>query len=291
MRKVLLWLFAVFAFQLSAAELTPYTVYFKPGKRLVSLKDKSESFLSKGIYVKVLELDPKRRDQFYVYDNSGKALYLTDADGLVEIAEDIRLLPNLNAEKTYPPKSVFKTESKKAVFDSQFSVHFDSLGLSSLNEIYNDEIRSVMSNRYEARTLYISELPFNFGLTLNYQSAYWKNDVEQVKISILSFGPIFQYNILNDDELKIKGLFSAETAPVYSGISAGYTDKYSALLFDIGIESEWTTPIGILSLGGHYRHHELKLQKTSRETIELPPKEYGLNSFGATVGYKIEWSL
>jgi len=291
MRKVLLWLFAVFAFQLSAAELTPYTVYFKPGKRLVSLKDKSESFLSKGIYVKVLELDPKRRDQFYVYDNSGKPVYLTDAVGLVEIADDTRLLPNLNAEKTYPQKSVFKTESKKAVFDSQFSVHFDSLGLSSLNEIYNDEIKSVMSNRYEARTLYISELPFNFGLTLNYQSAYWKNDVEQVKISILSFGPIFQYNILNDDELKVKGLFSAETAPLYSGISSGYEDKYSALLFDIGIESEWKTAIGILSLGGHYRHHELKLQKTSRETIELPPKEYGLNSFGATIGYKIEWSL
>ncbi len=291
MKKLFLGLVSLFSVSLFAAELTPYTVYFKPGKRLISLKDKSEFYISKGLYVKVLELDPKRRDQFYVYDNSGKPVYLTDADGLVEIAEDVRLLPDVNAEKVYPPKSVFKSESKKAVFDSQFSVHFDSLGLSSLNEIYNDEIKSVLSNRYEARTLYVSELPFNFGLTLNYQSAYWKNDVEQVKISILSFGPIFQYNILNDDELKIKGLFSAETAPVYSGISAGYNDKYSALLFDLGIESEWHTPVGIVSLGGHYRHHELKLQKTSRESIELPPKEYSLNSFGATIGYKIEWSL
>lgn len=274
-----------------AADLKPYTVYLKAGKRIISLKDKSESYIPEGIYAKVLELDPKRRDQFYVYNNAGVAQYITDADGLVEIEEDIRLLPNVNAEKTYPPKSVFKSENKTAQFDSQFSVHFDSLGLSSLNEIYSDEISSVMANRYEARTLYVSELPFQFGATLNYQSAYWKNDIEQVKISILSFGPLFQYDILRDNELRIKALMSAETAPVYSGISANYEDKYSALLFDFGLESEWDTPVGTVSLGGHYRHHELKLQKTSRQNIQLPPKEYGLNSFGATIGYKFEWSL
>lgn len=281
----------IFPLILQAAELSPYTVYLKPGKRLFSIKDKSESVLTKGIYAKVLELDTKRRDQFYIYDKSGKVAYLTDAEGLVEIAEDTRLLPNLDAEKIYSPKSVFRAENKKALFDTQFSVHFDSLGLSSLNEIYNDQISSVISNRYEVRTLYVSDMPFNFGLCLNYQSAYWKNDVEEVKISILSFGPIFQYNILRDEDMKIKALMSAETAPIYSGITANYTDNYSALLFDMGLESEWKTPIGILSLGGHYRHHELKLQKTTRQNIQLPPKEYSLNSFGATVGYKFEWSL
>lgn len=291
--KMLIVLFIMLSGSLAgfAADMQPYTVYLKPGKKIINLKDKTEWFIPKGIYAKVLELDPKRRDQFYVYNNAGVAQYITDADGLVEIAEDIRLLPNLDAEKTYPPKSVFKSENKTALFDSQFSLHFDSLGLSSLNEIYSDEISSVMANRYEARTLYVSELPFQFGALLNYQSAYWKNDVEQVKISILSFGPIFQYDVLRDDELRIKALMSAETAPIYSGISANYEDKYSALLFDFGLESEWETPVGTLSLGGHYRHHELKLQKTSRQNIQLPPKEYGLNSFGATIGYKFEWSL
>lgn len=291
MKMAILLVGIILSLSLQAAELAPYTVYLKQGKRLINLNDKSESILPKGIYAKVLELDPKRRDQFYVYDKSGKAIYITDAEGLVEIAEDIRLLPNVDAEKIYPPKSVFKTENKTALFDSQFSIHFDSLGLSSLNEIYNDEISSVLSNRYEARTLYASDLSFNFGVCLNYQSAYWKNDVEEVKISILSFGPIFQYNIVRDDDLKIKALMSAETAPIYSGTTSNYTDKYSAILFDFGLESEWETPVGIVSLGGHYRHHELKLQKTTRQNIQLPPKEYGLNSFGATIGYKVEWNL
>jgi hypothetical protein len=274
-----------------AADPVPYTVYFRAGKKLIRLDNNHEYFVPKGIYVKVLELDPKRRDQFYVYDKSGKAVYITDAQDLVEIAEDIRLLPDLNAEKVYPPKSVFRSENKSANFDSQFSVHFDNLGLRSLNEIYADDIDSVLSTRYEARTIYLSDLPFHFGLSLNYQSAYWKNDIEEVKISILSFGPVFQYNIVNDDDLKIKALMSAETAPIYTGISANNKDYFSALLFDVGLESEWGTPLGVFSLGGHFRHHELKLKSTTRTNISLPPKEYGLNSFGATIGYKYEWSL
>lgn len=288
---LVLLFFTVISAGASSAELKPYTVFLKAGKKLIDIKDHSESVLTKGIYARVLELDPTRRDQFYVYDKSGKARYLTDAQDLVEVAEDVRLLPDINAEKLYPPKSVFRTENKFARFDSQLSLHIDSLSLTSLNEIYSDEISSVMTNRYELRTLYLSELPFHIGLTMNYQSAYWKNDIEKVKISILSFGPIFQYNVLQDDELKIKALMSAETAPIYSGLSANNTDKYSALLFDAGLESEWQTPIGILSLGGHYRHHTLKLKSTTRDSLLLPPKEYGLNSFGATIGYKIEWSL
>lgn len=289
--KILSLILLLVSFSVFAADPVPYTVFFKTGKKLIRLDNKKEYYVPKGIYAKVLELDPKRRDQFYVYDSSGKAVYITDAEDLVEIAEDVRLLPNVDATKMYPPKSVFRAENKTANFDSQFSVHFDNLGLRSLNEIYADDIDSVLSTRYEARTVYLSDLPFHFGLSLNYQSAYWKNDIEEVKISILSFGPIFQYNIVNDDDIKVKALMSAETAPIYTGISANNKDYFSALLFDVGLESEWETPLGIFSLGGHFRHHELKLRKTTRENISLPPKEYGLNSFGATIGYKYEWSL
>lgn len=289
--KIFSLFFLLFSFSVFAADPVPYTVYFRAGKRLIRLADKTEYFVPKGMYVKVLELDPKRRDQFYVYDKSGKAVYITDATDLIEVAEDVRLLPSLDAEKIYPPKSVFRAENKTANFDSQFSVHFDNLGLQSLNEIYADDINSVLSTRYEARTIYLSDSSFHFGLSLNYQSAYWKNDIEEVKISILSFGPIFQYNIVHDDDLKVKALMSAETAPIYTGITAKNKDDFSALLFDVGLESEWETPVGFFSLGGHFRHHELKLRNTTRININLPPKEYSLNSIGATIGYKYEWSL
>jgi hypothetical protein len=293
--KIIFFFFLLFLSTVLWAEVvTPYTVYLKEGKRLINLKDNTESILSKGIYAKVLELDVKSRNQFYVYDKTGKAIYLTDAYGMVEIADDIRLLPSLDAQKIYPPKSVFKAENKTASFDTQLSVHLDNLNLGTLNGIYSEEIQNVFSPRYEIRTLYAPELSFHFGLNLNYQSSYWKNDSEEVKLSILSFGPVFQYNIIHDDDIKIKGLMGAETALIYSGTTDKYKDDYSALLFDLGIESEWTTTIGPVSIGAHYRHHELKLKKTSRDSTQFPSTGYSfysLNSWGASIGYKFEWGL
>lgn len=294
MKTIFFFFYLFLSTVLWAEEKTPYTVYLKEGKRLIRLKDNTESILSKSIYAKVLELDVKRRDQFYVYDKTGKAIYLTDAYGMVEIADDIRLLPSLDAQKIYPPKSVFKAENKMANFDTQFSVHLDNLNLGTLNGIYSEEIQNVFSPRYEIRTLYAPAWPFHFGLNLNYQSSYWKNDSEEVKLSILSFGPVFQYNIIQDDEIKIKGLMGAETALIYSGTTDKYKDDYSALLLDLGIESEWRTTIGIVSLGAHYRHHELKLKKTSRDSTQFPSTGYSfysLNSWGASIGYTYEWGL
>ncbi|MGZ3790362.1 MAG: hypothetical protein ACXVLQ_17655 [Bacteriovorax sp.] len=275
----------------SADEMKPYTVYIRPNTLLTKISDKSELVLTKGIYAKVLELDPKRRNQFYVYDKNGVAEYLVSAEGIVEIEEDVKLLPGLDARKVYPPKSVFKTENKSALFNSQFNIHIDRLTLSNLNEIYSDQIDNVISTRYEARSLYVTDLPLQFGLSLNYQSAYWKNDFETVKISILSFGPHFLYHFYKGEQFLAHAILGAEVAPIYQGSTANYTDTYSAMLYDLGVETEWNTPIGILSFGGHYRHHEIALSKSNRPNLAVTPKEFSLSSLGIMAGYKIEWEL
>lgn len=286
---VLLLLFS--SFSLSAQELRPYTVFLKEGTLLKKLKDNSEVILSKGIYAKVLELNPKRRNRFYVYDKNGLAAYETSAEGLVEMADDIKLLPDMDAEKFYPPKSTFKMTNQIATFDSQLSLHFDNLQLASFNDIYNDQISSVLSTRYEARTLYVSDLPFKFGFSLNYQSAYWKNDFEDVKLSILSIGPHFKYNFYKTDGFNAQCILGAELAPIYQGSTADFTDKYSAQLYDVGIESEWQSSLGIFSFGSHFRHHEVALSESNRINLALTPKEFSVNSLGVMLGYKIEWEL
>ena len=134
-------------------------------------------------------------------------------------------------------------------------------------------------------------MPIQFGLSLNYQSAYWKNDIENVKISILSFGPHFQYNFYNNENFKANALVGAEAAPIYEGLSASYKDEYSAMLFDMGVETEWISPVGVVSIGSHFRHHDLTLTKSNRSNLQLTPKEFSLNSLGLMIGYKIEWNL
>lgn len=284
-------LISLLSFSIMAEEQRPYTVFLKAGTVLTKIKDKSEVILSKGIYAKVLELNPNRRDLFNVYDKNGVIQYQVTAVGMVEIAEDIKILPGIDAEKVYPPKSIFKASNKFATFDSQFSLHFDTLQTSNLNNIYNDQISNVLATRYEARTLYVADLPIEFGFGLNYQSAYWKNDVEDVKISILSLGPQFKYKFFDNNNFNISALLGAEIAPIYRGSSALYTDDYSATLLDLGVESEWLSPLGILTFGSHFRHHEIALTDSNRPNLELVPKEFSLNSLGFMIGYKIEWNL
>ena len=284
--------FFIFCKSLWASELQPYTVYLKELTVLKKIEDNSEVILSKGIYAKVLELDPNRRNQFYVYDKNGVATYLTSSKGIVEISEDIKLLPNVDAQKVYPPQKALKAPDTKAMLDSQFNLHIDNFLLSPFNNIYNDSISNTFSTRYEARTLYNSQLPFKFGFSLNYQSVYWSNTYEKIKLSILSLGPHFKYDFYNDEDFNAHLLFGAEVAPIYEGSSdLNYKDKYSAQLFDVGLESEWLSLFGIITFGSHFRHHEVALIETTRLNITPTPKEFGINSLSLMVGYKFIWEL
>lgn len=282
---------SIFSFSSMAEVQKPYSVFLKAGTILTKLSDKSEVILSEGIYAKVLEKNFNKRDLFYVYDKNGVALFQVAAQDLVEITEDTKLLPSHDAQKIYPAKLDFKADNKFALFNSQLNVHIDSLAVSNLNDIYNDQIGNVVSFRYEARTFYISNLPLDFGLSLNYQSAYWKNDIEQVKLSILSLGPQFRFKFKNYNDFNISGVFGAEIAPIYNGSSATHKDKYSASLFDLGIESEWHAPIGVFSFGSHFRHHRIALLESDRTSTNFLPKEFSLSSVGVMFGYKIEWDL
>ena len=289
--KLLLFLSFFICFSVKSDEQRPYMVFLKEGAVLTKITDKSVVILPKGIYANVLELNAKRRDLFNVFDKNGKAQYQVSALGIEEIADDIKILPGTDASKIYPPKNIFRAENTFAQFDSQFSFHYDALQVSSLNNIYNDASSTVLANRYEVRTLYISELPVEFGLTLNYESAYWKNDLEDVRLSILSLGPLFKFKFYDRNDFNLHALLGAEIAPIYKGTTALFNDQYSAMLFDIGIESQWQSRIGIISLGTHYRHHAVTLTESDRANLAVMPKEFSLYSLGVMIGYKLEWDL
>ncbi len=281
----------VFSSTVVAKELSPYTVYIKAGAVLETLDGKSKIFLDKGIYAKVLEEDPLKRDIFQVYDKRMKPKYEVLSQYIVEIAEDTKLLPNLDPQKVYPPQSVFQIENTIANYETQFNFHVDSLQLAELNEIYNDKISYILSYRYEMRTLFTSTLPFLFGASLNYQAASWTNEFETINLTILSLGPTFKYKRTIFDNITASAVVGGEFAPVYKGASSKLQESYTALIYDLGAEAEWKTAYGNLSLGTHFRHHYLTLDKTNRESLKTTPKEYSLSSLGAMIGYRFEWSL
>lgn len=287
--------FIIFAFvclsNILAAELKPYKVYLKPGTILTSLRTKEDQRITRGIYVFVLETNPLKRDHFIVYDKAGKPAYETTALGIVEIEKDVAILPDVDAEIIYPEPSVFKSNNKHAFFDTQFNIHLDNINPSPFNTLYGTEFSSTVGNRFEVRTLYNSELPVNFGFSLNYETASWSNENGDLKLAALSFGPHLQHYVYEKEDVAVSILFGAEYAPSYKTTSSEFTDKYNAVMLDLGAEILWGTRFGKWSAGAHLRRHDLSLTSSTRTNINPVSEDITINSIGAMLGYKYEWDL
>ena len=213
------------------------------------------------------------------------------ASSIVEIDDDIRILPNVNAEISYPPPTIQNGFNERFYFDTQFNLHLDNVDISQLSSLYTQNASSTIGNRLELRTLYNSELPVNFGLSLNYQTASWDNDTDNIHLSILSLGPQIQHYIYEDEEKALSLHLGAEYAPIYKTTSGESTEKYKAVVLDLGLEALWGTRFGKWSAGAHFRRHDLTLTSSTRANVIALPEEIIINSIGAMLGYKYEWEL
>jgi hypothetical protein len=288
---IALGFFLVFLSNIMAAELRPYKVYLKPGTVLTNLKNKVDYRIPRGIYAFVLETNPLRRDHFIVYDKNGMPAYETTALGLVEIEKDIAILPDVDAEIIYPEPSVFKSNNKHAFFDTQFNIHFDNLDASAFNSLYETEYSSSLASRFELRTLFTSQLPVNVGFSINYETASWSSEENSLQLTALSFGPHIQHYIYEKEDVAVSILLGAEYAPTYQTKSSEFTDKYHAVLIDIGAEILWGTSFGKWSAGAHFRRHDLSLTSSTRTNFNPIPEDLTVMSIGAMLGYKYEWDL
>jgi hypothetical protein len=291
--KFILIIFSLFLFNIvDAIAAKPYLVFLKSGTILTRISDRQNVYLAKGIYANVLETNPTRRDLFIVYNKAGKPLYETTSAGILEVKEDLNILPNVDAETVYPPPQLTKAIDRFAFLDSQFNIHLESMRTTALNPNNDQSLSNAVGPRYEFRTLYNSTLPINFGLGMNFQSLQWNNSIDEpTTLSIFSFGPQIERVVYNEENISASILFGAEFAPVYSVKSGEFLDKYKATLFDIGAEGNWTTQNGIWCIGVHYRHHDITLTSTTRPSANPLPEEISLNSIGAMVGYKYEWDM
>lgn len=290
--KYLVLFILLFAINLKAEVQKPYKVYLKPGAVLTKLSDKTEVILTKGIFVNVLETNPTRRDHYIVYDKKGKALYTTEAAEINEIAEDTRLLPKVSGNVTYPAPVFHHSDDQVAFLDTNFNLHLDNFQLGAFQNFYQATGSSVIGARYELRTLYNSDMPVNFGISLNYQAlSFLDSENENINFSILSFGPQLERLLFKEELLSLSIVGGGEFAPIYKATSSEFTEEYKALLFNIGLEGTWNTRFGKWSLGTHFRYHDLTLSESSRTNISPVPESITTSSIGVMAGYKYEWDL
>lgn len=285
----------LFVTSVYAEDKKPRKVYLKPG--VILLKKSGERYqTTKGIYTFVTPVDETKK-LFNVISKKGLTDWHVEAESISEIEDEIRILPNIDANVTYPAPLNHQSENKFALIDTNFNMHLENFSVNAFNSIYQTSSTSVLSPRYELRTLYISDMPVNIGIGLNYQTVTYKSgeeavdDANDLTFTILSFGPQLERVVYTEDILSISIIGGAEFAPIYQVVQGEFKEKYNAMLFDIGIEGSWNTSYGKWSLGTHFRHHDLTLSETNRASVNPIPESITTNSIGVMAGYKYEWNL
>lgn len=292
MKYILIILYSCFVPLLSAATpRDPYLVYLASKSKLLSVGEHKDIVTDKAMYVYVLEENFNDRKQFWVYNNKKEKKYLTSAFNITELDPELRLLPSVDGNKIYRQRRILQTDDSTMTFETNFNLHFEQVSMVELNSLYPTQPGSSGAVRYEVRTLYLTQLPIQFGINLNYQSIYWNNADEQIRLSLLSIGPGFSYKTLNNEHFSLSILGNAEIVPLAQSKSTTNTDNFSAYSFDVGIEGELPSSFGNFTIGTHLRRYFLQLENTTRTDASIMQGEYSLSSLGLSLGYKIDWDL
>lgn len=293
MNKIFLILFVCFlTLEAKAQSQEPYSAYIKPGAVLTRLSDNKNFVSDVGIFAKVKETHPTKRDLFYVYNKKGELTYTVQPQYISEISEDIRVYPKVNAEVIYPPRSTLKNVDETFNFNTQLNIHISSLDTEAFSSFYQPEDSSANLTRFELRSVYQSLLPVNFGITTSFQYGTWfDTNSNKVTMKNFSVGPILEYSFYQKENLNVKAILSGEFSPLYQTSSIASKEDYSSLIFQIGAEANYLTTLGIFNFGVNYRKQDLNINSSTLSGSGVANEDISLSNLGLTVGYILNWTL
>lgn len=293
MKKIFHILFiCFFILEAKAQSQEPYPAYIKPGAVLTRLSDNKTFISDVGLFAKVKETHPTKRDLFYVYNKKGELTYTVQPQYISEISEDIRVYPKVNAEVIYPPRSKLKNNDETFNFNTQLNMHISSLDTEAFNSFYQPEASSANLTRFELRSVYQSLLPINFGITTSFQYGTWfDTNSNKVKMKNFSIGPILEYSFYQKENLNFKAVLSGEFSPLYQTSSIASKEDYSSLIFQIGAEVNYLSTLGIFNFGINYRRQDLNINSSTLSSSGVADEDISLGNLGLTVGYILNWTL
>ncbi len=274
-----------------AGESKKEQLYLKANSIIEDLKKGTPYRIEKGMLFWGKPLNAEDRSEYLIYNRDDVAKFKVSSQFVSYVEDDVRLLPNEKGDKVYPPIDYLGQTSNQYKLYNSYNFYLDNMFTSALNQIYSDELESILSPRYSVNFLIKPNLPLYFGGQVNFQSLTWKNDIESVRLNILSFGPSFKYEILKESDVQIYLGSSFEYCPIYSASTENSKDKFSAYIYGIELSSDYKTSIGDITFSTSFRNHHLTIAKSNRTDLELTPNEFNLTSFGVSIGYKTEWDL
>ncbi len=268
--------------------------YFEPQKfmailekhaLLTDLVTKKNFRTVKKIYVVAREVH-LGSEKALLWGKSGNAIFSTNMVNLVSIQSDIDLLPTPKSYKTYPAHRNLTSDDKKLRLENSIKFHQEVTSLGIIANVLGIDQDLASGQRFALNSVYRSRLPFNFGLTVNYQQASWGSNSLW---NALNVGPIIQASLLKRSRSTLKGIIGYEQTLFFNlksnqksiGLSGG------ALLTELNYS--FGTRFGTFLLGFSMRFLKAKI---SNSGYNLPTnKRKGINSYALTLGYTFDLQL
>lgn len=283
---------STFLILLKAAEKDDQLIrkLIKNGSKIYSLDESASYLLPEAKYFFVSYDDPEKPTFVTLHDRHMKAIFKTSYQNIVDTDAVTQIDPNFDSTAEYKNPTRFQSADKKFEFNVRPSISFENVNITELSEIYQSELSSATGNRFELKTIIPSSLGIDFGISLNYQSIFWDNSLEEVQFSSLNAGPYLEIPFGNLAYFKPNFNIGAELSLSANGSSGNFRDEYSKTVWHIGLQNTFDTNYGPFLAEIFFRKHELLLSKTNRP-IESKSKTYNVTSIGIALGYRWDLSL
>lgn len=287
------WLFlniSALSFAKDIDESKPVLKLIKAGAKIYSLDETEQFLLDETRYFYVTYDDPEKPTFVYLLSNDKKVIYKTAYKNLNDVDDVINIEPKFEAKNIYKKQTRFQSDDKDFQFNILPSISYESTDITSLSELYGSELSSANANRFSLSAVVPSSLGLDFGVAVNYQTLFWGNESEEVKLNSVNAGPFIQIPLKSWNNFKPVITLGAELSLSATGKSSLYEEDFSKTVWHLGLSDTFNSKIGPFVAEVFYRRQELILEKTTR-SFNNTSKEFNLSSIGFSLGYRWDYQL
>ena len=265
-------------------EYPPFIVYVKKGALLTNLRNLKTVQTDSSFYSKAKTV-PQNGDIIFLLNKKGKPLYEVNGKYTINMEQEQNLLPTTSSLEVYDQKLKLEIKQKEIPFQYFFNYYLESISTSYYPSLFRGNSKSAFANRLNFKTYYVTAAPINFGIDLDYQFGFWKdNFVGTVTWKTLLIGPNI-HAVLSENLESSWHLHFGVGKSIYHQSQKGIDKhKYSTTTIKLDLDHASHSQYGKILIGGSLRLAQSTLTNSTELLINKPIKSSTLG-IGISLGY------
>ena len=228
----------------------------------------------------------------YILNQKGEARYQTKTSDLIDIEEDLKMLPQLDALEVYRDKNDFNSIDSAFPLEYFFNYHFETVVSDYYPTLFGFSSRKGLAHRFQFRGYYLpSWPPLRFGINLQHVSGTWSDsDTNLFTWSALFLGPNIHAHLQGEKGLSWHFHLGAGQALFHRSQRDLEQHNYDSTTMQFDLEVAKQTLYGKFLAGVGFRKTLSSLKNTT-EPLMTPTQTSSVNAFSISLGYSHGWSL